>query len=70
MIRFREERDMPRHVTYEDYVIAAALTLARRHKPVWSWSEWRIVCRCGSEIPCRVLHRIPISRGHWPGEGE
>ncbi|SCE95286.1 hypothetical protein GA0070558_115101 [Micromonospora haikouensis] len=55
-------------VTYEEYVVAVALTLARRHRPVWSWKRWRRVCRCGAELPCRARHRIPIRRAHWPGE--
>ncbi|MFG1844570.1 hypothetical protein [Micromonospora carbonacea] len=57
-------------VTYEEYVVAVALTLARRHRPVWSWKRWRRVCRCGAELPCRARHRIPIGRAHWPGEGD
>ncbi|MEU8023472.1 MULTISPECIES: hypothetical protein [Micromonospora] len=57
-------------VTYEEYVVAVALTLARRHRPVWSWKRWRRVCRCGAELPCRARHRIPISRAHWPGEDD
>jgi hypothetical protein len=52
----------------EEYLIAVALTLARRHRPVWSWRKWRRVCRCGLDLPCRARHRIPINRGHWPGE--
>ncbi|WFE57650.1 hypothetical protein [Micromonospora sp. WMMD712] len=55
-------------MTYEEYVVAVALTLARRHRPVWSWKRWRRVCRCGAELPCRARHRIPIGRAHWPGE--
>ncbi|GAA0393784.1 hypothetical protein GCM10009541_41010 [Micromonospora gifhornensis] len=58
---------MGRHVSYDQYVVAAALTLARRHRPVWSWEKWRRVCRCGGELPCRAKHRVPINRGHWPG---
>ncbi|MEH1017677.1 hypothetical protein V6U90_31960 [Micromonospora sp. CPCC 206060] len=42
------------------------MTLARRHRPVWSWQRWRRVCRCGNELPCQARHRIPINRGHWP----
>ncbi|WP_431977228.1 hypothetical protein [Micromonospora haikouensis] len=57
-------------VTYEEYVVAVALTLARRHRPVWSWKRWRRVCRCGAELPCRARHRIPIGRAHWPGEDD
>ncbi|KAB1935040.1 hypothetical protein F8271_22205 [Micromonospora sp. ALFpr18c] len=59
---------MGSHVPYDDYLLAVALTLARRHRPVWSWRRWRRVCRCGADLPCRVRHRIPIRRGHWPGE--
>jgi hypothetical protein len=59
---------MNRRVTYEEYLSAVALTFARRHRPVWSWVKWRWVCRCGSDLPCRARHRIPINRGHWPGE--
>ncbi|MFG3696598.1 hypothetical protein ACGF5C_01545 [Micromonospora sp. NPDC047620] len=59
---------MPKRVSYDDYLLAVALTLARRHRPVWSWRRWRRICRCGSELPCRARHRTPICRGHWPGE--
>ncbi|MEU7922389.1 hypothetical protein [Micromonospora zamorensis] len=59
---------MPKHVPYDDYLLAVALTLARRHRPVWSWRHWRRICRCGADLPCRARHRIPIRRGHWPGE--
>lgn len=58
---------MPR-VSYEEYLVAVALTLARRHRPVWSWRRWRKVCRCGGELPCHTRHRIPINRGHWPSD--
>lgn len=57
-----------KRVSYEEYVLAVALTLARRHRPVWSWRHWRHVCRCGSSLPCRSRHRIPINRGHWPSQ--
>ncbi|MFV2012421.1 MULTISPECIES: hypothetical protein [unclassified Micromonospora] len=60
---------MTQRVSYEAYVVAVARTLARRHRPVWSWSKWQQVCRCGAALPCRARHRIPINRGHWPGEG-
>ncbi len=59
-----------RRVSYEEYLLAVAMTLARRHRPVWCWRRWRRVCRCGAELPCRARHQIPINRGHWPGEGE
>ncbi|TDC00057.1 hypothetical protein E1091_05675 [Micromonospora fluostatini] len=59
---------MPRHVSYDSYLLAVAVTLARRHGPVWSWRRWRRVCRCGAELPCRSRHRVPINRGHWPEE--
>ncbi|MER5458116.1 hypothetical protein ABT008_25415 [Micromonospora sp. NPDC002389] len=52
-------------VSYEKYVLLTALTLAQRHRPVWSWRKWRMVCRCGSSLPCRARHRVPINRGHW-----
>ncbi|WP_165440064.1 hypothetical protein [Micromonospora kangleipakensis] len=55
-----------RRVSYEEYLLAVALTLARRHRPVRCWRRWR--CRCGADLPCRTRHRIPIGRGHWPGE--
>ncbi|OKI53588.1 hypothetical protein A6A27_32740 [Micromonospora sp. CB01531] len=58
-------------VAYEEYLLAVALTLVRRHRPVWSWRRWRRVCRCGVDLPCRARHRIPINRGHWPqGDAE
>ncbi|MFY1695658.1 MULTISPECIES: hypothetical protein [unclassified Solwaraspora] len=53
-------------VSYDEYLFAVAATLARRHRPQWSWRHWRRTCRCGAELPCRVLHRVPINRGHWP----
>lgn len=55
-----------RRVSYDAYLSAAALTLARRHRPVWCWRRWTRVCRCGADLPCRSRHRIPINRGHWP----
>lgn len=59
-----------RRVSYEEYLAAVALTLARRHRPVWSWQRWRRICRCGSELPCQARHRVPINRGHWPTDAE
>lgn len=59
-----------RRVTYDQYLIAVAMTLARRHRPAWSWQRWNWVCRCGAELPCHSRHRIPINRGHWPAEEE
>lgn len=53
-------------VAHEAYLLAVALTLARRHRPVWSWRRWRRICRCGADLPCRARHRIPVSRDHWP----
>lgn len=53
-------------VSYDAYLSAAALTFARRHRPMWCWRRWRRVCRCGAELPCHARHRIPINRGHWP----
>ncbi|MGC4769138.1 hypothetical protein ACLQ25_09155 [Micromonospora sp. DT44] len=55
-------------MSYEEYLVAVALTLARRHRPAWSWSRWRYACRCGSDLPCRTRHRIPISHAHWPSQ--
>lgn len=55
-----------RSVSYEEYLSAVAMTLARRHRPVWSRSDSRVVCRCHGELPCRSQHRVPISRLHWP----
>ncbi|TBL41469.1 hypothetical protein EYA84_06180 [Verrucosispora sp. SN26_14.1] len=52
-------------VSYDEYLLAAALTIASRHRPVWSWQRWRRVCRCGNDLPCRNRHRVPINRGHW-----
>lgn len=57
-----------RRVSYEENLLATTLTFARRHRPVWSWRRWRRTCRCGVDLPCRARHRIPINRGHWPGE--
>jgi hypothetical protein len=57
---------MKRRVSYEEFLTAVALTLARRHRPLWRLGR----CRCGAQLPCLVLHRIPISREHWPTEEE
>lgn len=43
-----------RRVSFDEYLIATALTLARRHRPVWSWQRWRRICRCGNELPCHT----------------
>ena len=59
-----------RRVSYDQYLIAVAMTLARRHRPAWSWRKWAWVCRCGVDLPCRNRHRIPINRGHWPEQEE
>jgi hypothetical protein len=59
---------MDRRVSYEEYLSVVAYTFARRHGPVWSWRWWRRICRCGSELPCRARHRVPINRGHWPDD--
>ncbi|MFI6824311.1 hypothetical protein ACIBJE_25710 [Micromonospora sp. NPDC050187] len=55
-------------VSYDQYLAATALTLARRHRPVWNHILRRLTCRCGADLPCRIRHRIPIRRMHWPGE--
>jgi hypothetical protein len=55
---------------YDEYLAVVAMTLARRHRPVWSWQAWSRVCSCGSELPCRATHKIPIRREHWPSQEE
>lgn len=65
-----EEAGMRRRISYGQYLAAVAATLARRHRPVWSWIRWRYVCKCGDELPCRQRHKVPIGRRHWPGERE
>ncbi|MFF4809868.1 hypothetical protein ACFY03_16810 [Micromonospora chersina] len=57
-----------RRVSYDQYLSAVAMTLARRHRPAWSWRKWKWTCRCGADLPCRNRHRIPINRDHWPGQ--
>lgn len=52
-------------VAYGTYLLAVALTLARRHRPVWSWRRWRWVCRCGADLPCPARHRVPVNGAHW-----
>lgn len=59
-----------RRLSYDQYVIAVALTLGRRHRPTWSWRKWKRICCCGSDLPCRSRHRVPISREHWLFEEE
>jgi len=57
---------MSRRVSYAEYLTAVAMTLARRHRPMWRLHR----CACGAELPCRFRHRIPISRDHWPTQEE
>ena len=64
------EASRERRISYDVYLSAAALTFARRHRPVWCWRRWRRVCRCGADLPCHSRHRIPINRGHWPQAGD
>ncbi|WP_341717871.1 hypothetical protein QQG74_29295 [Micromonospora sp. FIMYZ51] len=57
---------MSRHVTYDEYLLGVARTLARRHRPTWNHILKRVNCRCGRDLPCPIRHRVPINRGHWP----
>jgi hypothetical protein len=41
------------------YIEAYLAALARLHRPQWSWARLRMACRCGSELPCRQLVRLP-----------
>lgn len=66
----RDRTPPGRRVSYDQYLIAVAMTLARRHRPAWSWRKRRWLCRCGAELPCRNRHRIPINRRHWPAKEE
>lgn len=53
-------------VRYDDYVLAAGLALARRHRPVWSRERNGMTCRCGADLPCRIT-RLILARDEWPG---
>lgn len=57
---------MKRRVSYDEYLVAVALTLARRHRPLWVRGR----CVCGVDLPCRVAHRPLIGRRHWPAQDE
>jgi hypothetical protein len=57
---------MKRRVSYGEYLSAVAMTLARRHRPLWLVRK----CACGGDLPCRATHRIPIRREHWPSQEE
>ncbi|WFE61961.1 hypothetical protein [Micromonospora sp. WMMD714] len=57
-------------IRQDDYLLAAMLTLARRHRPVWSWRRWRRVCHCGAELPCRAWQRSPVGRATRATVGE
>ncbi|MDG4833730.1 hypothetical protein O7627_31115 [Solwaraspora sp. WMMD1047] len=57
---------MRKTISYDEYLAATAMTLARRHRPLWCRGR----CVCGSTLPCRVRHRPPISRAHWPSPEE
>jgi hypothetical protein len=52
-------------IRYDEYLVAVAVTLARRHRPIWSRELARTVCRCGSELPCRVRESM-LRRNDWP----
>jgi hypothetical protein len=56
---------MAYHVSFQGYLSAAALALARKHRPVWSTSQRRMTCRCGTDLPCRV-RQVFTSRDDWP----
>lgn len=56
-------------IRYEEYLLAVGLTLARRHRPVWSHERRRVVCRCGSDMPCRSRRKL-VSRDDWPAHRE
>jgi hypothetical protein len=45
------------------YVEALAAAFARVHRPRWSWTRLRVVCACGTDLPCRA--RV-TARGWWP----
>nr|MDT0662208.1 hypothetical protein [Micromonospora sp. DSM 115978] len=57
---------MKRRVLYDEFLLVVGLTLARRHRPLWG----RRRCACGVDLPCRVSHRPPIGRRHWPAQEE
>ncbi|GAB3815281.1 hypothetical protein [Micromonospora zhanjiangensis] len=56
---------MTQRVSVQGFLSAAALALARRHRPVWSAGLRRVVCRCGSDLPCRT-REVFIGRQDWP----
>lgn len=39
----------------DPYLSAYRAALARKHRPQMSWARLRVVCRCGSDLPCPVL---------------
>lgn len=57
---------MQRRVSYDEYLTAVALSLARRHRPLWGGRR----CVCGTALPCHRTHRPPIGREHWPAQEE
>lgn len=66
----RDKTPRWRRVSYDQYLIAVAMTLARRHRPVWLWRKWKWTCRCSADLPCHSRHVIPINRGHWPTQDD
>ncbi|GGM05282.1 hypothetical protein GCM10012279_23710 [Micromonospora yangpuensis] len=55
-----------RRISYDEYLAAVALSLARTHTPGWNHILKRVTCRCGRDLPCEGRRPIPISRENWP----
>ncbi|WP_213457391.1 hypothetical protein [Rhizomonospora bruguierae] len=53
-------------VSYDEYVLTRARTLARKHRPRFNWITMGVECRCGSRLPCRATLALPIARAGWP----
>jgi hypothetical protein len=56
-------------IRYDEYLLAAALTLARQHRPVWSRDRLKLRCRCGADFPCASRGRA-LRRVDWPAHRE
>ncbi|MFY1701901.1 MULTISPECIES: hypothetical protein [Micromonospora] len=57
---------MGERITYDEYLAAVALSLARTHAPAWNHILKRTTCRCGRDLPCGGRRPIPIRRENWP----
>lgn len=68
MTFFQETRRRQSETMSAEQIVSYTLTPEGRHRPVWSRRKVKLDRRCGGGLPYLSRHRIPIRRGHRPGE--